>query len=193
MTLKPLMAGLAVALLSACATQPQTSEEAHDHAHHHGPTAHRLHRHDSWPALPVEYTNLRSDRWADLRAIARGETLYRRHCQSCHGTDGRGDGPAASALPHPPADLTHHFHKAPGDGDGYLFWRVSEGGAVEPFRSQGSAMPAFKDVLNVNDRWDVLAYVHAYFHLGLAEWKTAGGPTDASGTKTRSPNHSEGG
>ncbi len=44
-----------------------------------------------------------------------------------------------------------------------------------------------------SDCWDVLAYVHAYFHLGLAEWKTAGGPTDASGTKTRSPNHSEGG
>ncbi len=178
-------------LLAACATQPRPDRETHAHAHTH---AHRgSHRHDSWPAPPPPYAGRHSDRWADPRAIARGATLYRRHCQICHGEDGRGDGPMAAALPHPPADLTHHFHRAPGRGDDYLFWRVSEGGTVTPFRAWNSAMPAFKDILSANDIWDVLAYVHAYFHLGLAEWKTAGGPTDASGTKTRSLNHSEGG
>jgi mono/diheme cytochrome c family protein len=35
-----------------------------------------------------------------------GELLYRRYCATCHGVDGRGDGPAATALCPPPADLT---------------------------------------------------------------------------------------
>jgi Cu/Ag efflux protein CusF len=85
----------------------------------------------------------------------------------CHGTDGKGTGPAAKGLPHAPADLTHHFHRAPGDGDAYLFWRVSEGGQVEPFQSMQSTMPAFKTVLTEDQRWDVLAYVHAQFHRGF--------------------------
>ena len=72
-----------------------------------------------------------------------------------------------SGLPHAPADLTHHFHRAPGDGDAYLFWRVSEGGQVEPFRSMQSVMPAFKTVLSEDERWDVLAYVHVTFHGGF--------------------------
>src|SRR4029450_12457339 len=84
-----------------------------------------------------------------------------------HGTDGKGTGPAAQSLPHPPADLTHHFHRAPGDGDAYLFWRVSEGGQVEPFRSMQSTMLAFNTVLSEDQRWDVLAYVHATFHGGF--------------------------
>jgi mono/diheme cytochrome c family protein len=35
-----------------------------------------------------------------------GRDLFRRHCASCHGENGRGDGPAAGALRTPPADLT---------------------------------------------------------------------------------------
>ncbi len=34
------------------------------------------------------------------------EPAYRQYCASCHGMDGRGDGPAAAALVPPPADLT---------------------------------------------------------------------------------------
>jgi mono/diheme cytochrome c family protein len=35
-----------------------------------------------------------------------GRELFVRYCASCHGTDGRGDGPAAAALQPPPNDLT---------------------------------------------------------------------------------------
>jgi mono/diheme cytochrome c family protein len=35
-----------------------------------------------------------------------GADLFATHCASCHGADARGDGPAASALRPPPADLT---------------------------------------------------------------------------------------
>jgi len=35
-----------------------------------------------------------------------GKTQYQASCASCHGSDGKGDGPVASALKTPPADLT---------------------------------------------------------------------------------------
>jgi Cu/Ag efflux protein CusF len=90
----------------------------------------------------------------------------------------------ARTLPHPPADLTHHFHRAPGDGDAYLFWRVSEGGQVEPFKSSQSAMPAFKAVLSAEQRWDVLAYVHAEFHRGFLSVSTTRLPAFVIGEGT---------
>jgi hypothetical protein len=46
--------------------------------------------------------------------------------------------------------------------DAYWFWRVSEGGLAEPYRSKGSVMPAFKDDLSVEDRWAVIAYQHSF-------------------------------
>ena len=159
-----------VLLLSACTLQPKIGGKGDGRAHRHD-AAYGGHRHESWLQPPVDYADLRSGRWANLQAIVRGESLYGQFCRSCHGDRGRGDGPLAASLPHPPADLTQHFHHRPGQGDDYLFWRVSEGGKVEPFRSQQSVMPAFKSQLTVEDRWAVLAYVHAYFHLGLADWK----------------------
>ena len=35
-----------------------------------------------------------------------GRALYDAYCVSCHGVTGKGDGPGAAGLPHPPADLT---------------------------------------------------------------------------------------
>jgi mono/diheme cytochrome c family protein len=37
---------------------------------------------------------------------ASGQEMYTAYCAVCHGTDGKGAGPAASALKVPPADLT---------------------------------------------------------------------------------------
>lgn len=37
---------------------------------------------------------------------ASGKEMFTQYCAPCHGTDGKGNGPAASALKTPPADLT---------------------------------------------------------------------------------------
>ena len=150
----------------------------------HGHTRGGLHQHPWWETPPAEYTNAKGNRWDDTAAIARGAQLYQTYCLMCHGADGKGQGPAAKGLPHAPADLTHHFHRAPGDGDAYLFWRVSEGGQVEPFKSSRSTMPAYKSVLSEEERWDVLAYVHAQFHKGFLPASAATVPASVTGEGT---------
>ncbi len=47
-------------------------------------------------------------------AMASGGELYQRFCASCHGADGRGDGPAAAALDPSPGDLTTIAHRRSG-------------------------------------------------------------------------------
>jgi len=48
--------------------------------------------------------------------VQRGELLYRIHCATCHGGDGRGDGPMGEVLTHRPTDLT----RLDEGGDGWL-------------------------------------------------------------------------
>lgn len=88
--------------------------------------------------------------------IARGAELYASNCTACHGTHGRGDGPAAQSLPVPPADLTAaHLW---GHSDGELYWWLSHG--IEASRG-ALAMPGFADRLSEDDRWALIDYVHA--------------------------------
>jgi mono/diheme cytochrome c family protein len=39
-------------------------------------------------------------------SAAAGKATFTARCSSCHGASGKGDGPAARALPRPPTDLT---------------------------------------------------------------------------------------
>ena len=158
------------ALLSVTTSGMLFAAGEHEQHHHRQPEArghHDTHKHQHWQTPPAAYANKISHRWAEDGAMARGKALYDTHCLACHGADGRGTTALAQTLPHPPADLTHHFHAHPGDGDAYLFWRISEGGTVEPFKSAGSLMPAFNALLSEGQIWDVLAYVCRAFHGGF--------------------------
>jgi copper transport protein len=86
---------------------------------------------------------------ATAESIAKGSSVYSANCAVCHGTDARGDGPMAQTLNPPPSDLTVHITQHP---DADLFDFVSNG-------IQGSAMPAFKDRLSEEERWNVLNYL----------------------------------
>ncbi len=49
--------------------------------------------------------------------VQKGRALYSQYCRSCHGVTGTGDGPAASSLKVPPADLTSISKKYSGFPD----------------------------------------------------------------------------
>jgi len=70
-----------------------------------------------WLVLPMLVLN--AGQSASVRQLMEGEELFRSYCAACHGADGKGNGPAASALKTPPADLTliarHHGGTFPRD------------------------------------------------------------------------------
>jgi mono/diheme cytochrome c family protein len=43
---------------------------------------------------------------AGLTSVSSGKEMYRAYCAACHGAEGKGDGPASSALKSRPSDLT---------------------------------------------------------------------------------------
>lgn len=105
--------------------------------------------------IPEEYTAVANPIEADEASLARGAEVYETHCVSCHGDEAMGDGPAAVGLDPAPVPIARTSRMM---GDDYLFYRVSEGGSMEPFNS---SMPAWKDILDEDARWDVLNYVRA--------------------------------
>src|SRR2546429_7428054 len=118
--------------------------------------------HAHMPA-PLEYADIHvpTSVWTDPAMITRGKEVYASRCAVCHGDQGDGKGPAGVALPLKTPDFRDK------DGvaemrDNYWFWRVSEGGQVEPFKGKGSAMPPWKGELSVDDRWAVMAYQHTF-------------------------------
>lgn len=105
-------------------------------------------------AVPAEFqgkTNPTPD------AKAEGQKLFMAQCVSCHGDKGDGDSPTGKALKPPAGDLTAAaFQDAVKDD--YIFWRITVGAAGGP---EGSGMTAFKDTLNEEQRWQVVAYVRS--------------------------------
>jgi mono/diheme cytochrome c family protein len=106
---------------------------------------------------PEEYEGLVNPFAGDPDAIDAGEQIYRTNCESCHGPGGEGDGPAAASLNPGPANLADP-EMMQEMTDGFLFWRVSEGGAMAPFNS---AMPAWQEVLSEESRWQVISFLRS--------------------------------
>ncbi len=106
------------------------------------------------PATPTSFHD--SPTGFTAQSVARGQALYARHCQNCHGADGHGDGPDASRQPVPSANLTaDHLWDHP---DGDLFWWVSDGMAGADGRP---VMPGFADKMPEMERWAVVDFLHA--------------------------------
>lgn len=105
--------------------------------------------------IPTEYAGLTNPITANDASLERGAELYTTHCASCHGDGAMGDGPAATGLDPAPVPIAHTSQMM---SDSYLFWRISEGGAMDPFNS---AMPAWKGALDEQARWDVINYIRA--------------------------------
>ncbi|NPV56819.1 MAG: cytochrome c [Anaerolineae bacterium] len=108
------------------------------------------------PQPPAEYAAMTNPFAGDATAAATGQVDYESYCQSCHGSGGKGDGPAASSLDPKPGNLAELVKTA---SDGYIFWRVAEGGMMAPFNS---SMPAWKDVLNQDQIWQVVTYIETF-------------------------------
>lgn len=86
---------------------------------------------------------------------SRGAQVFATHCATCHGAEGRGDGPAGAALNPPAADLVgpraDHLRGIP------RRTIIAEG-------RPGTAMVGWKDILSPEDLEAVYGFVHEMKH-----------------------------
>lgn len=84
---------------------------------------------------------------ATEEVLAQGRALYSRHCAVCHGTQGRGDGPAAAGLNPRPPDLRN---AAPNLSGGMIAAQIRDG---------RGAMPPFANALTESEIWSLTHHV----------------------------------
>jgi mono/diheme cytochrome c family protein len=85
----------------------------------------------------------------DAAVISSGKELWAKHCKSCHGAKGMGDGPKAAVMKTFPGDFsTADFQK---QTDGELYYKTAKG---------RGEMPAYeKKIPEKNDLWALVAYM----------------------------------
>ncbi|MCK4741191.1 MAG: c-type cytochrome [Anaerolineales bacterium] len=105
--------------------------------------------------IPAEYRDKVNPLAGDPSAIASGNEAYVALCSQCHGEDGRGQGPDAAGLKPPPADFTDQ-EQMQENTDGYLFWRISDGGDFDPYNS---LMTAWGTLLSEQEIWEIISYL----------------------------------
>jgi len=104
-----------------------------------------------------------------LPDLLRGARLYADNCASCHGVDGRGNGPLAATLEPPPTDFTdpERYRKRTLYG---LYSTITHG-------VEGTAMEGWTG-LPEQDRWSLAFYVGGLAALPIVSAHSA--PMDAS-------------
>lgn len=102
---------------------------------------------DDWKT-PAEADDLKDPANNKLSAEEKGKELYNLYCLSCHGEYGFGDGGAGMSFDRRPANF--HNEKVMKQTDGSLFWKITNG---------RMNMPAFKQILSEEQRWQVVSYI----------------------------------
>ena len=102
---------------------------------------------DEW-VVPEKYVNMKNptDPKADLNI---GKALYGKHCQSCHGKEGYGDGKKAAGLKGDLGDFSTAEYQAQTDGE--LFYKTSFG--------RGDMPEYTKKMPDDEDRWLIVNYM----------------------------------
>ena len=84
--------------------------------------------------------------------IDRGRQIYDQSCASCHGDKGLGDGPMAVGMDPPPLPIGSAHDML--DATPTLLFRVLSVGI------KNTSMAGYAEQLSVDERWDVVAYIH---------------------------------
>ncbi len=88
---------------------------------------------------------------------AKGKATFEQYCASCHGSSGKGDGPAGGALNPKPKDLTTPGY-VKGLKDDYMTKLIKEGGQAV---GKSPLMPPWGSALKDDDVKNVIAYVRS--------------------------------
>lgn len=106
---------------------------------------------DPWP-VPDKYNKMVNPVKANGESLATGKEVWVKHCQSCHGKAGKGDGSKAAQLKTSPNDFTKGDVQK--QTDGALYYKTVEG---------RDDMPSFKKKISDQEElWAVVNYMRTF-------------------------------
>lgn len=106
---------------------------------------------DPWD-IPAKYQKMKNPTTPDAETNAVGKTLYNKHCASCHGKKGLGDGKKAAELDTAMPDISTKEYKAQLPGVKYYQSYIGR-----------DEMPNFeKKIPDEEDRWYVINYMDTF-------------------------------
>jgi mono/diheme cytochrome c family protein len=104
-----------------------------------------------WP-VPEKDKNMANPVKTDKGSLSLGKSLYRKHCASCHGKTGLGDGPKAAQLDTPSGDFTAASFQQQTDGS--LYYKTVKG---------RDDMPSYKKKIpDPEDVWSIINYIRTF-------------------------------
>jgi len=109
---------------------------------------------------------------ADFSKSFEGYKVFNKYCFICHGGEGKGDGPLASKIGMPPADLTNN--DVLGTRTDRELIRIVEGSAPHGNGKTSAGMPRWGVAISHSDVRSLVAYIR-YLHKG--KHKLTGDPT----------------
>ena len=99
--------------------------------------------------IPAKFKTTKNPVAVNKESVSDGKDLYAKHCKSCHGAAGLGDGPKAASLDVSCGDFSAKKFQATADGE--IFFQISEG---------KGKMPSFKkNIPEDNGRWAIVNYI----------------------------------
>ena len=101
--------------------------------------------------LPANAADEKNPFAGDPKAVETGKTLFKKHCERCHGPGGKGDGKDADPDNQQDMDLTV-ARRAARNPDGVIFYKAWNGRAKPK-------MPAVKDDMTKEELWQIVSYV----------------------------------
>lgn len=100
-------------------------------------------------AVPEKAAKMANPVKGDAGATKVGKELWTKHCASCHGKTGAGDGTKAAQLETAMEDMS--ASAVQGQADGELYFKIAEG---------REEMPSFKKKIpEAEDLWSVVNYI----------------------------------
>lgn len=101
--------------------------------------------------VPAKYKSMKIQKKGDPASVTLGKTLYTKHCKSCHGGTGKGDGAKASSLKTKMDDFSSPAFKALPDGSKYYMSFVGR-----------DEMPNFeKKIADEEERWAIINFMNS--------------------------------
>lgn len=98
--------------------------------------------------VPAKYEKMKNPTEASKANLATGKSLYSKHCKSCHGNAGYGDGTKAANLKGDLGDFSSKEFQS--QSDGALFYKSYIG---------RKDMPNFEKKMNEEDMWITVSFM----------------------------------